>query len=262
MSINSNLEELAKEAIIRENEREGINRSVKTIIERLEEYFHIIGITIDNPLIFGSYKRKTIIPRKLDENSDIDILVIFGGRYKNFIHYGNPQFKPCRYLEHLKSFARQYYPQSNTYQDFPSVVLELNHIKFDLVPAIHNFYGGYKIPSKPINGFYFLQDWIDTDPNDLDGALANNQTLRRLVRLAKIWNAKSDYIYPSYELEKWIVEQVFWGNLEEYFFRFCEMLPISWEHSQAKQSKIDRLKQSARNAQKSKSWDDLKNIFE
>lgn len=260
MSINSYLENIAKMAIIQENERERINRSIQAIIQRLKSYFHFTQVIIDEPLIFGSYKRKTIIPRNLDSNSDVDIMVIFGGRYEHFL-YGMPQYKPRTYLQYLKSFANAYYERSEIYQDFPSVVIELNHIKFDLVPAIHSYSGNYKIPDKPINGYYQLQDWIDTNPNDLDRALVNNQTLRRLVRLAKIWNARSGYIYTSYELEKWIAQQFFWGNLEEYFFRFCELLPISWDFLNTKKDKIMRLKNSARCARTSQKWEDINNLF-
>lgn len=127
------------------------------------------------------------------------------------------QYKPRTYLEYLKSFANAYCERSEIYQDFPSVAIELNHIKFDLVPTTHNYLGSYKIPDTPINCYYQLQDWTDTDPNDLDRAIVNNQTLRRLVGLAKIWNVKSGYIYTSYELEKWITQKGVRGNLEDHF---------------------------------------------
>lgn len=260
MSINSYLEYIAKMAIIQEDDKERINRSVDTIIDRLKNYFRSMQIIIDDPLVFGSYKRRTIIPRRLDPNSDVDIMVIFGGRYEHYL-YGMPQYKPHTYLKYLKSFANAYYGRSAIYQDFPSVVIELNHIKFDLVPATHNYLGGYKIPDKPIEGYYQLQDWIDTNPNDLDKALVNNQTLRRLVRLVKIWNVKSGYIYTSYELEKWITQQFFLGNLEEHFFRFCELLPVPCIFSQIKKNKIMKLKNSARYARASQKWEDLINLF-
>lgn len=224
MSINSYLENIAKMAIIQEDERERINQSVNTIIDRLKDYFRSMQIIIDEPLVFGSYKRKTIIPRNLDPNSDVDIMVIFGMKFEHYI-CGLPQHKPHAYLGYLKSFANAYYERSEIYQDFPSVVIELNHIKFDLVPATYDYSGDCKIPEKPIEGYYYLQDWTDTNPNDLDRALVNNQTLRRLVRLAKIWNAKAEYVYTSYELEKWITQQFFWGNLEEHFFRFLSYCP-------------------------------------
>lgn len=260
MSINSYLENIAKMAIIQENERERINRSIQVITQRLKSYFHFTQVIIDEPLVFGSYKRKTIIPRNLDPNSDVDIMVIFGMKFEHYI-CGLPQYKPHTYLGYLKSFANAYYERSEIYQDFPSVVIELNHIKFDLVPATYDYSGDYKIPEKPIEGYYYLQDWTDTNPDDLDRALVNNQTLRRLVRLAKIWNVKSGYIFTSYELEKWITQQFFWGNLEEHFFRFCELLPISWDFSKTKKDKIMRLKNSERYARTSQKWEYLSNLF-
>lgn len=133
-------------------------------------------------------------------------MVIFGKIERSYClePRNNYPKKPQTYLNYLKEFAESKYPNSICKQSFPAVVLELNHIKFDLVPAIDDF-GNYKIPNK--QGWYQTKilDWFVTNPNDLYGALVNNQKLSRLVRVAKIWNAKQEYIYESYELEKWIV---------------------------------------------------------
>lgn len=241
MSVNSYLNDLAQKAIVRNNDNNKIEVSIKTIKGRLKSFTN----NKVNLLIFGSYKRRTIISRKFDDNSDIDIMIIFKDNTK----------KPQTYLNYLKSFAESQYPQSLCKQSFPAVVLELNHIKFDLVPAIYGFWD-YKIPNK---GFL---DWITSNPNDLDGALVNKQTLRRLVRVAKIWNAKQGYIYESYELEKWIVQQYFYGDLSEYFYRFCYLLPIDYSLSQANEKKIQRLKNAAKEAQNKDDKKYIKGLFE
>ncbi|KGI56319.1 SMODS domain-containing nucleotidyltransferase [Campylobacter sp. MIT 97-5078] len=242
MSVNSYLNVLAQGAIVRDSEKNKIQVSVNAIKERLEQHF---TSEIDKVFLFGSYKRGTIISRKFDENSDIDIMVVFNDN----------SYKPQTYLNWLKEFAESSYFRSQIYQSFPSVVLELNHIKFDLVPAI--ICGDkYKIPSKQNS------DWITTNPNDLNGALINNQTLRRLVRVAKIWNAKQELIYDSYELEKWIVGKTFNGNLAKYFYRFCELLPINYNLSQEKKNKIQKLKDLARKAQDSNNKNCIKGLFE
>ena len=151
--------------------------------------------------------------------------------------------KPQTYLDYLNNFAQSSYSRSEIYQSHPAIVLELNHIKFELVPTI-SIFGNYKIPNKQ-NSY---QNWISTNPNDLDEALTNNQTLRRLVRIAKIWNAKQGYIYISYELEKWITQQYFYGNLTDHFYRFCELLPINCDLPQWKIDKINILKSKAKKA--------------
>ncbi len=166
-------------------------------------------------------------------------------------------------MQKLRDFIELRYPNSLCKQSFPAVVLELNHIKFDLVPAIIDDFGDYKIPNKQNWYQTKVLDWITTNPNDLDDALVNNQTLRRLVRVAKIWNAKQGYIYESYELEKWIVGQYFYGDLENHFYRFCELLPINYNLSQEKKNQIQRLKDLVRKVQYSSDDENcIKCLFE
>lgn len=247
MSVNSYLNNLAEKAIVRDNEKTKIQSSIRAIKERLESYFRE---EIESAFLFGSYNRKTLISRKFDDNSDIDIMVVFKTN-------GYQSYKPEAYINKLKDFMKSRYPQSEIYRDYPTAVLELNHIKFELVPAINHYMSGYQIPCKNT-----YRDWMNTNPNDLDGALANNQTLRRLVRIVKIWNAKQGYIYESYELEKWIVNNCFYGNLSDHFYRFCELLPINWNLSENKQNKIQKLKDSAQMVKYSDNENCIQNLFE
>ncbi|ENQ6654198.1 nucleotidyltransferase domain-containing protein [Campylobacter lari] len=247
MSVNSYLNNLAEEAIVRDNEKTKIQTSIKAIKERLEIYF---GSELESVFLFGSYKRNTIISRKFDDNSDVDIMVVFKTN-------GYQLYKPETYIKKLKDFMKLRYSQSEIYKDYPTAVLELNHIKFELVPAINRYLNGYQIPCKDK-----YCDWMSTNPNDLDGALCNNDTLKKLVRIAKIWNARQGYIYKSYELEKWIVNNYFYGNLSEYFYQFCELLPINWNLSENKQNKIRRLKVSAQNTKCDDNEIYLQDLFE
>lgn len=275
MIVNSYLNDLAQRAIVRNNEKKSIQISIDTILQRLKGYDENVDMfspkkhQIDKTLIFGSYKRKTMLSRIFDDNSDVDIMVIFGKKAMGFysLEPRNAKTKsPKTYLNYLKDFAENKYPTSLRRQDFPTIVLELNHIKFDLVPAIIDDCGQYKIPRKRTsNDWYQFDEWIPTNPNDLDRALINNQTLRRLVRVAKIWNAKQGYIYESYELEKWIIHNSFYGNpnenLAQHFYRFCESLPISPNLSQENQRKIQRLKDSAKRAEYSDDKSTIQDLF-
>lgn len=270
MSVNSYLNDLAQRAIVRDNEKNKIQVSIDTIFKRLQQFDESGDLSIssknqiDDYFVFGSYKRGTIISRQFDDNSDVDIMVVFGKKFEGFLLFeprNNYPKKPQTYLNYLKSFAESKYPKSLCRQSFPAVVLELNHIKFDLVPAIIDDCGNYKIPNK--QGWYQTKilDWIATNPNDLNKALVNNQTLRRLVRVAKIWNANQGYIYESYELEKWIVQQYFYGDLSKHFYRFCNLLPIYYNLSQENQKKILRLKKAAKEAQDNDEYC-IKGLFE
>ncbi|TLD80947.1 nucleotidyltransferase [Helicobacter sp. MIT 05-5293] len=280
MSVNSYLNDLAERAIVRDNEKNNIQVSINTIFRRLQQFdeSNEISITprnqIEKYFVFGSYKRKTIISRQFDENSDVDIIVVFGKIFGGFYRLeprNNYPKKPQDYLDYLKEFAESKYPTSICKQSFPAVVLELNHIKFDLVPAIIDDFGDYRIPNKQNWYQTRVWDWISTNPNDLDRELVNNQTLRRLVRIAKIWNAKQGHIYESYELEKWITQQCDLSkrpflrgdySLSEYFYRFCELLPICWDLPEYKQNKIERLQEDAKKAKYHDNEIYIKNLFE
>lgn len=253
MSVNSYLNNLAQRAIVRNNEKEKNQISVKNILGKLDNHF---SDRIEKISRYGSHKRNTNLSKKFDD-PDVDIMVIFKDNKKT----------PQTYLNWLKKFTKAKYPNSLCEQSFPAVVLELNHIKFDLVPAIIDDCGQYKIPRKRTsNDWYQFDKWIPTNPNDLDGALINNQTLRRLVRVAKIWNAKQGYIYESYELEKWIIHNSFYGNpnenLAQHFYRFCELLPINRNLSQENQRKIQKLKDSAKRAEYSDDKSTIQDLFE
>ena len=123
MSVNSYLQDLGSSLVLNSNEKSSITTSIDTLKSRLTSYF---GDNVLDKIIFGSYTRETILPRKVDENSDIDLMVVF----ENLDNY-----KPQSFLNRLKSFAETKYKTSEIYQSSPTVVLELNHIKFELVPA-------------------------------------------------------------------------------------------------------------------------------
>ena len=81
------------------------------------------------------------------------------------------------------------------------MVLELNHIKFELVPAYKSY-----------SGIYYISDgnggWMATYPNDFNAQLtkANNNNsykIKPLVRLIKEWNVKVNYHdLTSYKIEE------------------------------------------------------------
>lgn len=126
------------------------------------------------------------------------------------------------------------------------MVLILNHIKFDLVPAYNSgsFLNTLYIPG-PSSGFV---NWISTDPNGFNQRLSdknnsNNSLIKPMIRLVKYWNACNDYVYNSYELEQKLVDNSYWfcSNLKEYFFSAVNNLG-TWSLSQAKTERVQRAK--------------------
>ena len=89
MSIQSYLVSLASKLVLKDVEKENITRSLYTLQERVSRYF---GEEVIKHFPFGSYTRGTILPRKADDESDIDYMIVFS----------NPnQYKPITFLNYL-----------------------------------------------------------------------------------------------------------------------------------------------------------------
>ncbi|SCJ44608.1 Nucleotidyltransferase domain [uncultured Clostridium sp.] len=213
MSINGYLTTLASSLIIRDSEKESIARSISTLQTRLNLYFKD---EIEEQFCFGSYTRGTILPRKADESSDIDYMIVF----KN-----SEGYMPQTFFRKLKEFANHWYGSSEIYRDSPTIVLELKHIKFELVPAYSSlsyWSKQYYIPAPRATHI----NWIQTDPNEFNSKIKNKNVkeqsiIKPLVRLLKYWNTRNGHVYSSYELEQHIIDQGYWfeNNLRDYFYK-------------------------------------------
>lgn len=186
---------------------------------------------------FGSSTRGTILPRTMDEHSDIDYMVVFADSIAT----------PQTYLNRLKTFVEKRYGSSDIYQSSPTIVLDLNHIKFELIPAIINWFGNLQIP----NG---SGGWMTTSPNDFNATLdsknkENKYLIKPTIRLFKYWNATAGFPFQSFEIEKWICNQNFWfqANQRDFFFKVVESLDTSSSNAQWVNNEITRAKSIVRN---------------
>jgi len=226
-----------------ETEKNKINRSVDTLLNNLDKE---MGCFIHERFIFGSYERDTILPRSIDSKSDVDIMVVF-----NHSEYDR---SPTTYRKWLKDFADKYYKNrygSTVKRSFPTVVIELNNIHYDLVPAKEDVgfvYGkALFIPDKN-------DGWQVTDPSDVSESITRankkyNNIVKPIVRLLKAWNCTKDYPYDSYKLELEISRMNFSGdNIESGFFYAARNLPTSWSDTQTKTNKLKSLKYNLDNA--------------
>lgn len=238
MSVLSHLNNLNSELVLTETEKSSISVSLSTLASRLNSYF---GANITSHYAFGSYPRVTILPRKADAHSDVDYMVVFST--------ANGQLKPQSYLDRLKNFANAKYSTSEIYQSHPTLVLSLNHIRFELVPAIYNY--GYMIPSRASS----WQEWTYTDPAKanqdlLDINKANNYEIKPLVRLIKYWNAKQGYPYTSFSLEQHIINSYYFrcSSLKDYFYQFWSDFNANFGDPQTTKDKVARAKNYAKEA--------------
>jgi predicted nucleotidyltransferase len=202
MSINSRLTTFAQQELVlgySDTERDRIAGSLTQLEKVLRDR---LSGQVKEITRFGSYTRNTILPRKYDPLSDVDILLVF--------KTDNSKKTPGTYRKNIVEALSSAYPLSVVKKDFPTVKLELNHIMFDVVPAyIEEFWGkSYYIPSAS-------DSWTTTLPNDINNDLSNknqsygNNIVRNVIRLCKHWNASSNYPFNSYTMEKQIVSSFF-----------------------------------------------------
>jgi hypothetical protein len=158
-------------------------------------------------------------------------------------------YRPQTFIERLRRFANKYYSSSEIKKSHPTIILELNHIRFDLVPAyLHtHWWNGeyYRIPA-PSSDY---QDWMKTEPNDFNQSLIDKNRdhsnfIKPMVRLVKYWNAQKDYVFESFELEKSMVANTYPNcyNLKDYFFEAIDDLQ-TYNLPQYKADKVERAKQ-------------------
>jgi len=220
MSINNKLTSFAQKQLVlahNQGERDSIIKSLLNLEKTLKKQF---GSEINAFLRFGSFTRNTILPREYDANSDVDLMVIFNSK--------NGLYTPSTYRKWIAEFLTEVYPRSISKKDFPAIKLELNHIKFDIVPAYTTssllFGTTFYIPGKD-------ESWKVTEPNVINNHLAEknknygDNIIRNVVRLCKHWNAGFGYPHQSYLLEKRIIDLIFWGN-ENTYSRFLKTINV------------------------------------
>lgn len=244
MSINSYLQSLSSELIITDNERILINRYTETIKTRLSEYFN--QGQIYEQFSFGSFTRKTLMPRKADNKSDVDYMVVFNPTKPSSSFYGGSPtyYEPSTYLSWLRSFAEYRYSTSEISTSHPTIVLQLSNFKIELVPARKDAYDTYSIPA-PSSSY---NSWLTTTPNSFNQTVRSKNTaeksqIRPLIRLMKYWNAQNGYVYSSYELEQKIVTTFYYNCTTTWDYLRTFVSGLSTVYLNYTQTyKVDRLK--------------------
>ena len=194
MSVNTYLQSLGSSLVLSDKEKESIAISVANIKNKINSYFD----DVEEILVFGSYGRETILPRKADENSDVDMMIVFK----------NPNgYKPQSFLNRLKTFVESKYTRSEIHQSSPTIVLELNHIMFELTPAYVQYGKKYYIPNGP-------SEWMYSNPTALANSILecnknNSYKIKPVVRLLKYWNVqKNNRDYKSYMIETKVADNL------------------------------------------------------
>ncbi|MDI1355732.1 MAG: nucleotidyltransferase domain-containing protein [bacterium] len=239
LSINGELTKLANDYYISLDSTEGksITSSLSSLTAKLKAHF---GQDLKEVIEFGSYKRDTILPRRFDEHSDVDLMIVFNHKSINV--------NPSTYRKYLQDFCDKYYPNSIVYKSKPTVVLELVKIKYDLVAAYQQQSGW----SGSVTTYIPKSDteWMTTDPHGFNKLLSdkngnNKHLIKPLSRLMKAWNASAGYPIESFSLEKEIVNTGFFSStLEEYFFSMINNM-TRYRDTVSASTKVTALKDNA-----------------
>jgi hypothetical protein len=110
MSVLTYLQGRASDAVLSGTEESSISTSISTLQGRLSTHF---GTGVSQQFRFGSHTRGTILPRKMDEGSDVDYMIVFS----------ESGFTPQTYLDRLRRFVDKYYSSSSVKQSSPTIIL-------------------------------------------------------------------------------------------------------------------------------------------
>lgn len=239
-ALSEYLKALIPKLKLKDGENTQISSSLAVITAKLKVFF--AEDNLKEIFVFGSFERETLLTRKVDEESDIDILIVFDEK----------KWEPQTYLNKLKQFANENYQRSEIYQDHPTIVIELTRIKFELVPCVYISAGlftdaKYLIPKKEKQEV----QWIKTEPYLIKNKIAKfpktKETLMDLIYLYKYWNIVNNRIYSTYSVESFIIINFnYEKDLLNNFFRMIDNLrynnPTDAQNEASKKAKISRNK--------------------
>lgn len=205
MDTNTYLTKLDKSLILEKEQKEKIDKSIGFIKQKL---WGIFQDRLAEVKVFGSYVKDTFITE--DNDSDVDILVVFK----------NKDFQPQTYLNQIKAFAADHYSRSNIYPDHPTIAIEMEHVKFEIVPAIYVSNDEVRIPAPRTKDLR----WITSSPTRIQNKVNekdknNNGLIKPLIRIFKYWNYINNKPFSSFELEKYLVNKTYdCKELKDYFY--------------------------------------------
>ena len=161
--------------------------------------------------IHGSWKRRTLIRKSIDDRWDVDILAVLGACVPAN-HYSSTDESlrsPVSALQAIKKNLDNHYYQNRIRQDRPCITVEYQSDNFDLeiMPVFYGDPSAYRydeivvvVPNQD------LTDWIRHFPFKFDGILTFynqqfNNLLVPLIKLIKHWNNQNGKYLSGYHIE-------------------------------------------------------------
>jgi len=207
MSVNTYLDGIASSLITKGNEKDSIDRSFSVFKSRMIDYFREHeSVDLIDVKIFGSYKRDTNLTSYADPDTDVDIMLVLEDDCST----------PQTYLDRVRRAVEAKYSTSEIKQSSPTIVLQMQHIKFEITPAIYsNLFKQYKIKGAQ-NGWIYTD--CTSDLSNISTANRNNYyKIKPVIRLVKYWNVtKNRKSFSSYQIEQKIVDHYLSCRYQEY----------------------------------------------
>jgi len=188
-----------------DNQRNKIKTSHKHLRENILQPLDYVSHTF----LTGSYKKKTLI----NPANDIDVFVVLKDYSQN--RYDANYITPHTILNKLKKDLKARYQNSEIKQDKPCIIINFEHVTFELTPAIEieNYWGGN-------SEFYIPQmskdnEWQKVEnPRILEKALTKaNQNLSNklnpLIKMMKKCKVNNNIKTPSFEMEKMAIDSLY-----------------------------------------------------
>lgn len=205
MSLNTYLDNTASNLIIKGDEKDAIAKSLDVFKSRMESYFFWNeAVNLKEIKVFGSYARETDLPRAIDSGTDVDIMLVMD----------DDGATPQTYLDRVRRAVEAKYSTSDIKQSSPTIVLQMNHIKFEITPAIQS-YSQYKIKGQWGGWMYTncLTDFVNLKTANIN----NYCKIKPVIRLVKYWNkTRNGRGFASYQIEKNIVDYYQSNRYQEY----------------------------------------------
>ena len=127
LPINNYLDAIASNLISRNDEKDAIDNSVEVFKNRIRDFFTKNNFyNLQDIKVYGSYERNTNLPQLADVDTDVDIMLVMN----------NDGSMPQTYLNRVRSAVEAKYSRSDIKQATPTIILQMQHIKLEITPAI------------------------------------------------------------------------------------------------------------------------------
>jgi hypothetical protein len=187
---------------IRQDEVDDGTKKLGRLIASLNRWYWDQSSETEHSLLLGSWAKRT----RVRPFSDIDVLFILP--YSAYLRFENRAGnKQSQILQEVRaSLKNSTYPRTEILGDRHVVIVEVDGVTIEVVPAFLLADGRYWVCDTKENGNYKLADPA-AELQALDAAdTAYNNNARQLTRLLKKWQIQRDVAIKAFQLERLAID--------------------------------------------------------